>query len=568
MVVNIGPWWLYDFFTISILIGAFIFGLKRGFLITFYILFLELIVVIIITFIPPLLVNATMDPIMKLWSKLGLEDIFDQVGSKVGDVFFDLLKYIVEGAMVDGKPVQLPSLSWDGMGTLILKIITGLGLYVIYCVLFIFIINLIGFAFYFSVKSKIRKIKILGAADMLLGGFNGLAFGMIFVVWINWILSLSFFATETQKFGMLDYNSLTDEQKVNWAKNGNSYSRYSLSNKLSVKIPQIKAFSYIFTNACIRKYILNPASTIVSQLTSKGMSVDNLANLPPEVLETYSILALKGYVETNPTKIPISVCVELLPDDSRILLRLVSELALVSTKLASAYLSGQDTEKGNSSGNENGENGTDENNTPSDQSSIKTYKTIKVGSVTNKAFAEDPNYSNRPSSIEIMNALEQYKAEKAIEDNEDGSGFMNLERFKDFYAWAGEDITKNPFLKNNSVLLNDNASDSDKLLGTILKNPTSTYNLLRNITYVNRLTQYPNVPGFIPSIWSNLYFTKSLELSYTSALYKYFTTDIKKNWDNLNDTSKTRITRDGESGYNEFYGFWIQYYFDFAKLGG
>ncbi|QBQ07923.1 CvpA family protein [Spiroplasma gladiatoris] len=549
MIVNIGPWWVYDIIVLSMLIGSFMFGLRRGFFTAFYILFLELITVIVITFIPALIANALIDEIMKLWNKTPIPGFVDSASAKMGDVFYQFLKFVVEGTKVNGQQVQLPDLTWDGLGNFILKALSSFGIYIISCIAFIFIINFIGFIFYFFVRRRLRAIKIYAAADAILGGFNGLAFGLIFVIWFNYIVSFPFFATETQKLGILNYNSLSEEQKINWAKEGNSYSRYSVSNKIGVSLPVFKTFSYVFTNACLKKYVLNPMTTIFSQLSEKGFSVDSISKMPEEVLETYSLLMLNGYVETNPAKIPISVCVELMPNDNRILLRMVAEMALVSSKMAQSYIqNGGEQNGGEQNGGEN-------------QNSIEQLKT------KNKAIIEDELYANRTTSIELMNAFEAFKAQNGIEDNTDKSGFMTKERFKQFYEWAGNDASKNPFLKNISSLSSENAKTTDKRLAEVLQNPEDTYNLLKNMVYVNKISTYPTIPNFIPSIWSDMYFARSMELSYTQSLYTYFTRDLKNNWDLLNPTAQARITRDGGKTYEGFSGYWIQHYFDFAKLG-
>ncbi|AOG60649.1 hypothetical protein SHELI_v1c07000 [Spiroplasma helicoides] len=538
MIVNIGPWWLYDIIALSIIVGGLIFGIKRGFFMTLYIIGIELIAVILLMFIPTMLTNATIDPVMSLLRKAGLESKFDSVSTQVGNVFRKLLQEIVDRSSSNGD-FNVPDLNSESLGSLLLKVAAGLSLYIIYSFAIFILVNIIGFIVFACIKNKFRKIKVLGYADKILGGINGFGVGMIFAMMFSWIISMPFIATETQKFGTMSYSQLDEDQQNNWAKYGNSYSRFALSHKMTTDVPVVKFAGYLFSNACIQKYLLAPVATIGSQFFEKGFSTDSIKSVPQTVLETYSELVLDGYASKDPWKAPIPMCIEIMPNDTRVLLRFATEMMLLLSKVIS----------------------------PSDSTTTEGTDQNSGNTTTNNADDDSQNiYSNLPSTKDILNSFEQFRTEKQIEFNKNDT-LMNLDNFTSYYNWAGDDVTKNPFLKNVANLEGKNAKASDKKLASILRDPVRTYSLFRNIFYVNWITSdNSSVPGFVPSIWSSNFVADSLELSFSPGIYNFLTSRLANDWDNLNENSKLLLGQKQDAKYEDFRGFWLQYYFDFAKL--
>ncbi|ARU91427.1 hypothetical protein SCLARK_00796 [Spiroplasma clarkii] len=394
MIINIGPWWLYDIFAFLIIIGGLYFGLKRGFLVTLYVLGVQIVALVINLFIPTLLTNAINPPIVALIKKTGLVDILNFAASSIGSVFMNLLKSLIGDSDF--------AFSWDGMGEELLKVFTAAVIFVIFSVIIVVVVNVIGIAIYHTVlKERIRRIKIIGPADMILGAFNGLAFGLMFSLYLSSFISLPIFATETQKLSLFNYSQLTAEQKEDWAKYGNSYSRYSLSKKVAFNMPTVPLAKYMYTNACVQKYLINPASSLVTQFVSQGQTGNVFTEIPATVFDTYAELMLDGYVANNPLNAPLATCIQIMPDDTRTLLRTVAEIMLV------------------------------------------TPRSLLVSDGTNVADVQ-----TNVNSIQIMNAFEQFRAANELEvDYEKPNTFMTLDNFKKFYAWADTNNVVNPFIQ-------------------------------------------------------------------------------------------------------------------------
>ncbi|QEH62083.1 hypothetical protein SCHIN_v1c08880 [Spiroplasma chinense] len=517
-IINIGPWWLWDIMCLGTIIGSLIFGIRRGFFATLYFLLIEVIAVILMMFVPTLLTNATAQPIIKLLGKTGIVGVFESMGSSVGATFSELLKAIT-------KVEDFPTLSWSGLGTETLKIFVALILYLIYCVLVFAIVNIIGFSTYRGVRKKLRRLKIVGSADALLGAINGLSIGMIFTMILTTFFSLPIFATEHQRLETLDFEKLTEEQKVDWVKYGNSFNRYSIAKKITTNVPTIPIAKFMYTNACVNKYLVSPLLTLSNQATSSGNGIDGIKQLPSDIFDTYAQLMLEGYSSNNPLKAPIATCIDLMPEDTRNLFRITSETLLSSIDLFDQYMT------------------TDEG--------------ARNGTII--------------SSSQIMNALEDYRNAKNIELTSENTSLMTPSSFRDFYKWTKDNGIENPFMT-----LADHYDSLDKyqanhLLAKILRSPNRTYSLMRNIFYVNQnaMTNL-DVPLFIPSYWSTSWLANGMEMSYNGGiLSNYFKKGVTDDWEtNLNDNSKWLITKNNSMLKADYDGFWLRYYFDYATIGG
>ncbi|AHI53102.1 hypothetical protein [Spiroplasma culicicola] len=514
MIINIGPWWLYDIIAVSVIIGSVMFGLRRGFFMTFYILALELVAVILMMFIPTLLTNATSAPVMKLMNKIGISDVFDEVGKGIGDLFTSILTNLF-GVSQE----ELGEISWGNIGSEFLKVLVALGLYIIFCFLIFVIVNLVGFILYRGLRAKMRRMRIVGSADMMLGAFNGFALGMTFAMILSTVFSLPVLGFEHQRIGVLDFSRLSEEEQVEWAKNGNSFKRYAISRKVTTDIPVLPVVKYMYTNACVQTYLLDPVITIANQaMNNSNEEGGGLQNIPYSVYDAFSTTMLKGYSTNNPFKAPVATCIELMPEDSRSVFRLMAEAMLVAPKL---------------------------------------IKNNPIGE-TNK----DTN-----NSVELMNSLQAYMDERAAQGN--GFEYYNQKEFVNWWNWVSSTNSyKNP-LWDQSVQIGLVAEgEADRELELILREAERTYSYLRNLHFVNSIaTNNPDIPTFIPSFYTTKYILDGLEISPTgSVLSPIFNQYTLEHWNLLDENVRERITNGNPNNSKDYNGYWMGYYFDFARL--
>jgi len=513
MIINIGPWWLFDIFAISTIIGGLAFGLKKGFFITLYVLFLQIIALVINLFIPTLLTNLSSQFFFSLFDRTGIMDFFSDGASTIGEFFLSMLNLSIEG-------LNFP-IVWSGLGAETLRVAIATVIFYIYSILILLIINLIGFIVYkIILKLKLQRLKISKTTDSLLGSISGFTFGLFFSMYISSIVSIPIFATETQQFVRFDFNELNEQQKLDWIEQGNSFNRYALSRKMTVNIPAVPIIQYMYTNACVQRYLLGPAATMGTQFVNQGQEGNIFEEIPLRIFDEYSSLMLNGFVSSNYLNAPLSTCIRILPSGSQTLLRIISEILLTTPRM------------------------------------------IEMDTSTNV------------SSIDIMNSFESFRNYLNLSvdfADPNPNTFMSLSRFIEYFEWTRNTNNINPFLQAadffEELYLQSNLS-SDYRMSQILKNPVELYSLFRNIFINGQLTNAnPNIPLFIPSVWSSSFIAQSLELTHTGELNQYFNNHIHDNWDSLNLTSRRLLTRNQSPDSNLLYnGFWMQFYFDFANL--
>ncbi|AGR42315.1 CvpA family protein [Spiroplasma diminutum] len=493
-MINIGPWWLFDIFAFAIIIGSTIYGMTRGFFITFYILILQLIIVLILLFVPALLTNSLNPLFMRLWVLLGLVEAFSALGNMIGESI---------GSILPGTG-EIP-ISGSGAAYEFLKTISALGLYMFLCLFIFLFVNLIGFFLYKTFKRKMRRIKVIRKVDTLLGAFNGLAIGMILSMTVSFMASFPLFATDHQKIGLVDYSNMTEEQIKNKVLEGNAYKKYSLSRKIASPLPSLPIFGFTYSNACFTKYALDPLMVLGSQMIA-NKEVKDLKNF----FLIYEDVMAEGYSTTNPFSLPISTCIELMPQDTRAVFRLSSELMLMGSTIFVNGLNQQQT------------------------------------SVT---------------SVELINALDKYyKATRDDDITDIHSAWLNEKEMVSFYKWADSNSIENPF-----VILADNIDASTtttnkRYLSTVLKDPKLTYNFFKSINYVNATTRNNlDTMPFLSTVYTANYLIKGLEIS-PSGEMKLGEFDNE----GANSISKIEVQKEfWTETYNGVY--WIKYYFDFAN---
>ncbi|AUB31856.1 hypothetical protein [Spiroplasma floricola] len=519
-MINIGPWWLFDIMAFSIIIGCTVWGIKRGFLATFYLLLLQVIALIILMFVPALLTNALNPTFMKLWVKSGFVDVFSSLGVTLGNFISGLLP----------GSTNLP-IDGSGTGYEILKVISALGIYVFFSIFIFIFVNIIGLIFYRAFKRKMSKVKIIGSVDTLIGAFNGLALGMTLSMSVSFMASFPLFQTENQRIGLMDYSNMTEEQIKDKVLNGSAYKKYSLARKISSPMPAIPIFGFTYTNSCITKYVLDPLMVISSQLIA-DKSTDNLKDF----FVVYEDLLAKGYSTTNPLETPVSTCIEVMPKDSRSLFRLTTEMMLMGTAIFV-------------------------NDTTTTKTEVTSVQLIN---------ALDKYYLST-----------NHDKEKLHEGWLNESEMINFYKWVSESPNTQQDTRVNPFIKladNIDEKWKATGKTTQRHMSTVLRDPKLTYNFFKSLNYVNATTRNNlDTMPYLSTIYTANYLIDGLEIvpsgelklgefygidALPSRLANFATRATFETKNNVED-----IEPEQQKWWKDNYknSYWIQYYFDFAK---
>ncbi|AGR41437.1 CvpA family protein [Spiroplasma taiwanense] len=502
MLINIGPWWLFDLIAISVIIGCTIFGIARGFFMSFYILIVEVIAVIILMFIPALLTNSLNPLVMKLLVKFGLTDLFSAFGDSLSGFITGLLPGGTENLSIDGS----------GASYEVLKTFSALILYLCLSIFIFSLVNLIGFILYWPIKKKLKSIKVVGSVDTLLGAFNGLALGMILSMSVSFFASFPIFSTDTQKIGLTDTSNWSDQDYYDYIENGGSYKKYSIANNITTSIPSIPIFSFTYTNSCVSKYIIKPMLVMGTEL-SKNENLSTLSNF----FIIYEDLLTEGYSSDNPLKSPITTCIETMPEDSRSIFRLLSEAMLYGSKVFAA----QDSANENTS-----------------LHSIDLINALDSYYVSTKGSTEGIHDA-------WLNEEEMVNFYSWAESNQMENPFLTLAQNIN-ETWATTETIK------------------ERYIVSVLKNPNLVYKFLKNINYVNSITRknLDTLP-FISSSYSSTYLFQNLEIVPSGELkFGQFSNNLSTG-KTIADISINE--NNFWENYNKRGYYWIRYYFDFAN---
>ncbi|WP_338984588.1 hypothetical protein [Spiroplasma endosymbiont of Diplazon laetatorius] len=515
-MINIGPWWLFDIIAFAIIISCTVWGMTRGFLITFYLLILQVIAVLLLMFVPALLTNSFNPLFMKLWVKVGLVDVFSYFGESIGSLITSLLPGS-EGLPIDGS----------GTGYEILKTISALGLYLFFSIFIFLLVNIIGLILYRSFKRKMKKIRVVRHVDTLIGAFNGLAIGMTLSMSVSFIASFPLFQTETQKIGLMDYSHMTEEQWKDKIKNGTAYKRYSISRKIASPLPSVPIFGFTYTNSCLTKYALDPLMVISSQLLA-NKEITELKDF----FVVYEDLLAEGYSTSNPLASPISACIDVMPQDSKALFRLASEMMLMGS-------------------------------------------TIFVDGITSER--------SNITSVELINAFDEYYSQSGKDQEKIHEGWLNQSEMVKFYNWADENSQngeqKNPFkklAKNIDDKWTQSGKKTQRYMSKVLNDPLLTYNFFKNINYVNATTRSNlDTMPFLSTVYTSNYLIDGMEITPSGELklgeFVGVTNSPKPDPENKVSTFATAKNNVSDIKHDQKWWvdnykntYWIQYYFDFA----
>ncbi|WP_339020435.1 hypothetical protein [Spiroplasma endosymbiont of Atherix ibis] len=512
-MINIGPWWLFDIIAFSIIIGCTVWGIKRGFLATFYLLILQVIALIILMFVPEILTNSLNPIFMKLWVKSGFVNVFSSVGVTIVNFISNIFP----------NSTNLP-IDSSGTGYEILKVISALGLYIFLTIFIFLFVNIIGLIFYRVFKRKISKVKIIGSVDKLIGAFNGLALGMALSMSVSFMASFPLFQTENQIIGLMDYSNMTKEQVKDKILYGNSYKKYSLARKISSPMPSVPILGFTYTNSCITKYLLDPLMVISSQLIADKST----ANLK-DFFIVYEDLLAKGYSSTNPFDTPLSTCIEVMPKDSKSIFRLATEMMLMGSTI---FIK-------------------DKNASKSEVTSVQLINAL------------DKYYL-------ATNHDEKNIHEGWINERE----MIGFYKWASESPNTQEDTRINPFITLANIIdqkWKKIGKTTQRYMSTLLRDPKLTYNFFKSLNYVNATTRNNlDTMPYLSAIYTASYLIDGLEIVPSGELklgefygidgipFNYSNYDTKNNVNNIEYQSEW-----WKENYRNSY--WIQYYFDFAK---
>ncbi|AKX33923.1 hypothetical protein SLITO_v1c02680 [Spiroplasma litorale] len=470
MIINIGPWWLFDIICFFIIITSTVCGIRKGFLVLFYFLFLQILLIVILLFVPALITNAIAPSIMRALSGLNPSKWFSGVSSEI----VNLINGLLPNNEASSEAIKT---NGDNVSYEMAKTVVALVIYLLICIFFYITINLIGFFVYLGFRKKIRSIKIFGKVDALLGAVNGLFLGMTLSIGISFIASFPLIATENQKIGALNFKDMNSEDLKDYINNENAYSKYSISKRINSGIPSIPTYNFTYTNVCAMKYVVKPITIIGTEQLKDG----TLSSLS-DFFIYYEDELVEGYSTDNLLKVPVNFCIESMPNDSRNLFRIVSEIMLMGSKL---YVEGNEPEK------------------------------------------------TTLHSINLINAFDKFYYEKIANDKNDQGvhkGWVNEDNLVKFYEWAeensngNEEILKrlNPFIQLSENIKNSwrkNSNSDERKIVSLLQNPKRTYNFLKNLFYVNYITRnnLDTLPT-LSSTLSSLYLFRAMELSPTGEL--------------------------------------------------
>ncbi|AKU79500.1 hypothetical protein [Spiroplasma turonicum] len=520
MIVNIGPWWLFDILSFAIIIACTVYGIKKGFLVLFYFFFLQVLVIIILLFVPALITNSITPFIMEKLTPLNPSKWFASVSANISNLINSLLP---NNSGTDPLTTNGSNVSYE-----MAKTVVALFIYIAVSILIFLFINLIGLVVYFVLRKRIVSVKIFGKADAFLGAIHGLFLGLTLSIGISFIASFPLVSTENQRVGILDFKNMTNEELVDYLNNDGAYNKYSLSKKLNMGIPNIPTYSFTYTNACTMKYIVRPTTIIGSQ----SILDSSLSSLSDFFINYEDILS-EGYSSDNVLKIPVNFCIETLPNESRTIFRLVSEVMLMGSKL---YVNGNQSER------------------------------------------------TTVHSIDLINALDEYFYDKLKPNNDslnNHEGWLTEEEMVNFYNWAldkaggDENLVENynPFIKlanNINKTWRRNSDNKERFITSILKDPISTYRYFKNINYVNSMTRNDlDTLPFLSSTYTSLYLFKGMEITPSGELklgkFSYGSDEEEENQSD-EKTIKDIVHNENDFwyNYNKRGYMWIKYYFSFA----
>lgn len=322
-MITIGPWWLWDFIDFVILVSLTAFGMRRGAFAALYFFLFQIGTIIVISFIPQLLTNATESGFYALLVKLHFmealngmnEGLSESLGGAIGKVWSKL----------NGVTLDFTNITDETVRTISSLVLFSIWYGGLYSILFLSM-----FIIYFTNAHRFKAAKLNKTVNYSLGGIFGLLLALSNTAVISTILSSPILDYSSQKVSFPPYGieskDFANEMKHK-IKYGNQYVENGITSNVSRVLPNLPV-SYSAT--CISKYIVNPLVAIAYSQTQAitGATRDVNTDKISEAASIFEDLIVDGYATDNFFKYPIKSCIEALPNYSKNVARFTSELVL------------------------------------------------------------------------------------------------------------------------------------------------------------------------------------------------------------------------------------------------
>lgn len=470
-MITIGPWWIYDLILLALLVWTIIGGVKKGFWVTFYFLAYEIIVVIIISFIPQLIVNGLNDAFYKLLVKMGFGELASRASPSLSGFFTSLLEPIL------GKG-KVPDMNVTGVIDSGIRAVTAMMLYAIISLSFIIVLNIVMFIIYAFIRQKLKLMKINKTIDLIIGATVGFFFGMMFVGMFSTILSSPIFDYGTQKLlsNPIDPNIKDQSEiRIDRIKNGNQYKKYAITSRVISFIPPVPVS---YSAMCVAKYAIEPGMAVVSTITDKNSSI-SINERMMEVSASFEDTFVEGLASNSFLNLSLKSCINTMPNDSKALTRFVVEGLLASSHYTSSIIQ------------------------PKAASLFETKKAPQ-GIVQTKAQA-----------MTLFDRLDSFKTYYHFDRKLSESDFI------DYFAW--EEKQSGGKLNQFIIAANElSRKNKNSEIIKVLKNPSRLWTMLKNMFELNMNYQAEGVMTFFPNIYMTQHVMNGLEIAPSGILSNTF----------------------------------------------
>ncbi|AHI53993.1 hypothetical protein SSABA_v1c05890 [Spiroplasma sabaudiense Ar-1343] len=466
MLINIGPWWLYDLLIFTVLIAFTIWGMKRGAWVMVYFGGVNIFAAILIIFLVPVITSATVSLILPIFNLDFLKDLISSFNEVIQSTFAKILG--IFGSSTEGLIINTDALTESFLTSVIAVVLNFF-----YQATFLITINLIAIILYFTfLKKRLISIKINSHVNILLGTTFGLIMGLFAAFGIFSFASNPLFKTESHRIVDQNINTsdLNFENFKKVVENGNSYMRRAPSSYAYRFLPK---YGFYYNTECISKFVVIPMLTIYE------FSQNNPETATNEAIDFINNLYVDNYSTNNYFKTDVINCSLSMPPQSQNLFRVVTEGSFAAAALADSL------------------------------SKIETSDSLKDNETTQFNFSYG-------SFTDLKLQLETFMQQHQLTQ-------MGRRDFSRFYK-ENPTATDNEFIKVADLIAADNvASGRTNHVVDVLKSGEKTYTFFKNIYLVNQLNQEFGTASFLPAFYSSLGLIAGLELVSTSNVINPFT---------------------------------------------
>ncbi|WP_338971316.1 hypothetical protein [Spiroplasma endosymbiont of Panorpa germanica] len=486
MLINIGPWWLYDLIIFMVILFFTLWGIKRGTWVMVYFGTVNVLVAILIIFLVPMLTTSSVAKISPLLNLQGLIDAFGDFDRIFQTVFNEIIKLF--GSEGEGISVNTQQFVVDFINAIVAVVLN-----MVFQIIFFVAINLVAIIVYFTfAKRHLIAIKINSHVNALLGAIVGLSLGLLAAFAIFSAASNPLFKTSNQALteqsiadGDLSFENV---QKV--YRSGNEYFRKSVSGNIYRWIPK---FGFYYNADCISKFVVIPVITTANHFNDNG--IENTW----EISDFINNMFVENYSTNNYLKTDVRNCSLSMPREAQSLFRIVTESSLMTAALYESYVNSDNL---------------------------------------SSSFEEKTQFNFSYGSFTILkNQLETFMKQEKIAQ-------MGEKDFVKFFT-KNTTATNNEFIKVADSLENDISKTPGRSNSVIdvLRNGRRTYNFFKNLYIVNMMNEEYGNGSFLPSFYSSLGLIAGLEVVSSGNVINAFTgldyhTNQKysfKDWANIVD---------------------------------